>query len=607
MTTNRDTLLVPYTAFLYSNEKNDEPAIPTTYRFGFVRNGRSEKVADISPYFDVSNDMLSIINSVVGVWKDKQISTDSLRDMCYSQVYETIGKPNSISFFSTFHNILTNSDSVENKYTPHFTGYDKETDPSEFSVASERVASSRAQLPAAVSLRQFAPAIGDQGQTGTCTAWATVYAGRTISYIYNRLGANPNYSDSIAKYSFSPEYIYFKIRYGNNCNMGSTISSALQRMKKDGNVLTQKQVGFNCSKIFSLQDTTTANNYGIKDFQSLIEYDETYKVFKEATIGKMKQYLSENKPVVISAHLPASFDRIDKTGIWQPAQFEYDTVVKVKSCMATSYSSQACKYSGHAMCIIGYNDDVNGGSFEVMNSWGKEWGNEGICWISYKDFRYFGMAAYIMNDYDTVPKKQLVFKGSIEFTEKCGDSCLKDMAVEKLAGGAAQRGQRVVEEETLPSNTTLFGFRNSYVSGTKYRMKIKNEGASYIYVFTYDGRTADPIFPLVNNTKKESALIDLKQSNLFIPAIGSSIQLDNVPGIENLCFVISKDSVNCAQILDSLQKNGKTNGFYKTTSELLPSRIELNDKMTSKDNLIEYETIAGDKSYMVFFVRLKHI
>ncbi|MDB5212047.1 MAG: hypothetical protein JWQ30_2874, partial [Sediminibacterium sp.] len=48
-------------------------------------------------------------------------------------------------------------------------------------------------------------------------------------------------------------------------------------------------------------------------------------------------------------------------------------------------------------------------------------------------------------------------------------------------------------------------------------------------------------------------------------------------------------------------------GFYKTTSELLPSRIELNDRMTSKDNLIEYETMAGDKSYMVFFVRLKHI
>jgi len=35
-------------------------------------------------------------------------------------------------------------------------------------------------LPKAFSLKQYAPYPGDQGSYGTCTAWATAYAGRTI-------------------------------------------------------------------------------------------------------------------------------------------------------------------------------------------------------------------------------------------------------------------------------------------------------------------------------------------------------------------------------------------------------------------------------------------
>ena len=41
-------------------------------------------------------------------------------------------------------------------------------------------------LPPSTSLRAYAPTVGSQGQTGTCTAWATAYGARTIleSIIY---------------------------------------------------------------------------------------------------------------------------------------------------------------------------------------------------------------------------------------------------------------------------------------------------------------------------------------------------------------------------------------------------------------------------------------
>ena len=44
---------------------------------------------------------------------------------------------------------------------------------------------------------------------------------------------------------------------------------------------------------------------------------------------------------------------------------------------------------GHAMTIVGYDDTFNGGSFRIVNSWGRDWGDDGYAWIRYSDFRRF--------------------------------------------------------------------------------------------------------------------------------------------------------------------------------------------------------------------------
>ena len=48
------------------------------------------------------------------------------------------------------------------------------------------------------------------------------------------------------------------------------------------------------------------------------------------------------------------------------------------------------------MCVIGYDDTKFGGSFEVMNSYGSSFGDEGFVWISYKDFSSTVGEAYVM-------------------------------------------------------------------------------------------------------------------------------------------------------------------------------------------------------------------
>jgi C1A family cysteine protease len=39
---------------------------------------------------------------------------------------------------------------------------------------------------------------------------------------------------------------------------------------------------------------------------------------------------------------------------------------------------------GHAVCIVGYNDSLNGGSFICRNSWGTGWGDHGYFYMPYK-------------------------------------------------------------------------------------------------------------------------------------------------------------------------------------------------------------------------------
>ena len=46
------------------------------------------------------------------------------------------------------------------------------------------------------------------------------------------------------------------------------------------------------------------------------------------------------------------------------------------------------------MCVIGYDDYKEGGAFQIMNSWGPEWGKNGVAWVPYNVFDAFVVEAY---------------------------------------------------------------------------------------------------------------------------------------------------------------------------------------------------------------------
>jgi hypothetical protein len=57
------------------------------------------------------------------------------------------------------------------------------------------------------------------------------------------------------------------------------------------------------------------------------------------------------------------------------------------------------------MTVIGYDDRKFGGAFQIMNSWGPEWGNNGVAWVRYGDFKTYVREAYGI---DPLPKRSNV-------------------------------------------------------------------------------------------------------------------------------------------------------------------------------------------------------
>ena len=217
------------------------------------------------------------------------------------------------------------------------------------------------------SLRKFAPPIKSQGKLGTCVSWASAYAGLTIvkRIEKNNINAEP----------YSPLNLY--VRYKNHfreepCSYGACIPYAL-------NILQSK--GCSTFKNFLPNDCRKSASEKIIYEDKLYAFDPINK----SSINTIKSAISSNMPVIIGM---LCYDGDD----WKNA-------VLNNGVWSGHYSGKV--NSGHAMCLIGYDDNKAGGSFEIMNSWGDDWGDKGFFWIKYADF-----VKHVDECYALIPRKK---------------------------------------------------------------------------------------------------------------------------------------------------------------------------------------------------------
>ncbi|MBL7728122.1 MAG: C1 family peptidase, partial [Dinghuibacter sp.] len=301
-----------------------------------------------------------------------------------------------------------------------------------------------------VDLSNFAPQRGDQGEQGSCVAWSSAYAARTIMEAAST-GVDPN------QVRFSPSFMYNNI--GLEGCQGSYIERAMEFMQQKGAVPIS-QFPYDpgdCSRQPASNLYQMAQQYRIRGYNRLTNGNS-----EEISVRAVKEHLNKDAPVVIGMMVGQSFMQ-DMMGqpVWNPRAGDESMI----------------GMGGHAMCVVGYNDRVEGGAFKIMNSWGQRWGKDGFAWVRYKDFKQYVREAYGM---DPLPKS----------------AAMQNLPLECKIGLVRKDDRKYIPLRSKGAN--IFETTAPVKMGTRFRVEIANLKECYIYVFGEDGATSNILFPYTN-------------------------------------------------------------------------------------------------------------
>ncbi|WP_396636086.1 C1 family peptidase [Maribacter sp. R77961] len=335
------------------------------------------------------------------------------------------------------------------------------------------------------SLKQYVPEVRDQGSYGTCVGWASSYYGRTI--LEARLAANTNRA-SITQNTFSPVFTYLNANVDDdyNCQGGAFIGKAMETMVEKG-VPYYKDFDVMCETDFPEKLLDDAKNYRIKDFTRIFGSDES----EDIKVDGVKRSLLNGNPVVIGFKVENSF-------------FSAKTVYEPDN-LGTE--------GGHAMCVIGFDDDKYGGSFELVNSWGNTWGNDGFMWVRYADFARYTRYAFEMIPMKAQPNEKILLAGELELKLR-NDTAMKVNKEKSDYTSSVFGFQQVVVEEEVQSIGD-YSTEETYPMGTRYRMTAKVNKPSYVYVLGVDDK--NPTSLLFPHNDSISPYINAENAEVIIP------------------------------------------------------------------------------------------
>jgi len=367
------------------------------------------------------------------------------------------------------------------------------------------------------SLKQFAPIPNNQSPYGTCTAWASAYAARTIA---ESIALNRTDRALTTQNVFSPMFVYknvFLSYYTNSSNPkregeegvdGIPVGKALEFIKDVGAVKMQNfEMGMRIQHIL-LSAYSSYHRYPIADYNTLYA---SYKLAESEHVRseRVKKAIANDKPVIIAIKCPPSFHSVGKNEVWRP--YENPASIDIFK-----------RGNAHALCVVGYDDKKHGGAFEVQNSWGTDWGDGGFVWIPYTVFNKFAYEAYEMienlSNYETVE-----FSGFV-------------------------RIERYNSNQGMPVRFVDGYYRtlDSYPSGMEFRYLLGNNKKAYVYAFAGDSSSnaTTNIFP----AEGISPVLDYGESIIAFPGEFTWISLDDRAGTDYLVVLYAKEALKINEI-----------------------------------------------------------
>ena len=362
-------------------------------------------------------------------------------------------------------------------------------------------------LPRSFSLKQYAPLPGDQENYGTCVAWAAAYAARTIA---ESVALDRRNQTETTQNVFSPVYIYRNIQPDDHdLQRGAQIHWALDLMRDSGAVRMldiERSVDFRRVDVSLYRDS---RRYPIGGYVTLFSREDRQKPALVTRI--VKKSLTEGKPVIIGMNTPDSF--LEARNVWQPRE------------------NPENYYGGHAMCVVGYDDER--GAFELLNSWGRKWGNGGFIWVPYRAFVDFVMESYEMIENLASFSDTVRFEGfaRLEIVDRAGAS-------------------RQARFTRTPDG--YYKAAEVYTEGTQFRFVMGAGENAYAYTFAVsqpsrDGSLSSPIllFPQAGVLP----LLNYRDSAVILPGEDNTFSLDADAGTEYFITLYSKQTLDIQAIM----------------------------------------------------------
>lgn len=213
--------------------------------------------------------------------------------------------------------------------------------------------------------RLNAPPIGNQGGEGSCTAFA---AGYCVSSYYIAAFWKKPYTQSQAMRS--PEYIYNSTKAAGSCSEAGAYLGTVLNFIRDKGVSSWTQMPYSDQNGCSLKPNSTQISQG-----------KIAKIKSWGTVAKnvnaIKEWLKKGYPVIMAFDANSNFEN---------QTFKAPFIYK-------SFKAESGKF-GHAVAIIGYDDSKQ--LFIIQNSWGTNYHDKGIFYVTYGLFPSIARELYVM-------------------------------------------------------------------------------------------------------------------------------------------------------------------------------------------------------------------
>ena len=216
------------------------------------------------------------------------------------------------------------------------------------------------------SLREYCPPPSNQGSSLSCTGHAVGNAMSIVRAQWYNLKTRKDGANA----AFSAMFIYNQIHDHKEHQEGASIESALEWVKNKGDCTTTTFGNDeNCNERPPILSQKEASRFKIAQYEAIFNNSDSADT-KQGILNFQKAIV-DGKPVIV---------------IIKVSQFFKDSLYgkSIKNWKPTDNEFEAVDTFSHALCLIGY--DKQDETFELMNSWGNQWGDGGFIRVSQEHF-----------------------------------------------------------------------------------------------------------------------------------------------------------------------------------------------------------------------------